>query len=487
MVYQVISFFLAAFILFSCATQPDAGSSGPSSAEDGLEKTAVIENSLTDPGNAAETEPPSSVMVELPSLSYPFPQPGPEAAFPLPPVISPFRTVEIPASDYFSMADVKSPAWIMPQAPKLPESPAAAPSAARPASAAKTETGLKGADAKPEAVKEKKPEARGAEKAKDTSVSASKPASDTGKTTAPFAKKDQSPAKSASGGKTGQAEKISSGNLKSGAAVKSPGSASVPPVAAKAAVPARTAAPSLPAKEQNSLMDSPAGTVLYKTPGTIEISLEKPGWIYAGEKDGKSGIVFESRQVFPDRTLFRFSLKEEERYRIVFQLQDRSGKTELSEINLEKDKGMDGKAAVVPSPYISITGNSKELSYSGPASGSNPDSDKYPYPGFPAETGEKGMLPDNVIAEAASFAEGGNIEMAIELLEMVIRDNPLREDNDKVYYLLGRYYEADSSRRNASKSVFYYEQILDNFPLSDYINEADERIRYLRKHFIHIR
>ena len=73
------------------------------------------------------------------------------------------------------------------------------------------------------------------------------------------------------------------------------------------------------------------------------------------------------------------------------------------------------------------------------------------------------------------------------MLEIIPGENPDYAQMDTVYFLLGQYYEADSVKRNASRAVHYYGKLVDEFPLSSQLYDAQSRIKYLEKHFIHIR
>ncbi len=107
--------------------------------------------------------------------------------------------------------------------------------------------------------------------------------------------------------------------------------------------------------------------------------------------------------------------------------------------------------------------------------------------GAPLLQSENAFLPEKAVEEALRLASEKNYEIAIELLELVAEREPRWKGIDRVYFLLGSFYEKESSRRSASKSVGYYSRIVEDYPLSDYVNEAEKRIIFLKKYFIHIR
>ncbi len=57
----------------------------------------------------------------------------------------------------------------------------------------------------------------------------------------------------------------------------------------------------------------------------------------------------------------------------------------------------------------------------------------------------------------------------------------------EVYYLLGRIYETPVPPRDEKKAVEYYGQVLEIYPADIYHFKAEERIKYLKRHFLQIR
>ncbi len=58
------------------------------------------------------------------------------------------------------------------------------------------------------------------------------------------------------------------------------------------------------------------------------------------------------------------------------------------------------------------------------------------------------------------------------------------DDEAELYFNLGRAAEA---RRDAAEAVDYYAQVVEGFPLSRHWEPAEERINYLRRHFLEVR
>ena len=373
-------------------------------------------------------------LIDIPSADLIFPDTDPEIIYILPEVISPFRAVDIPEPVYFSFDSAAAhPRAALPAALSVPAA-STAPTAS--ASGQGSTSGALSASAPRSA-----PPAAFASGSASALASPVPGAASAASQALKTAQAAVSPAGPAAGRSTRKTES---------AAATGADSQSAAAHAATVPASAQLPAPVVPTAGQS---------LIYENTGVIEIVLDKPGWIFAGEKNGKRGIAFESRQVMNDKTLFKFRIMEEGDYKIVFQLQDMRGKADISEVNVKKS------SSSPPEPENINSGYSKII----------------------PEPAESGMLSENIFADAVSSADSGNYILAMELLEMIVKDNPSWPEMDKVYYLLGRYHEADTSRRSAAKSVYYYEKIIEDFPLSDYIHEAEDKIKYLRKHFIHIR
>ncbi len=249
--------------------------------------------------------------------------------------------------------------------------------------------------------------------------------------------------------------------------------------------------------------DADERTVTYTMPGTIDIELAKTGWIYIGEKNGKRGIALDSRNFVNGNTVFTFKITENDDYHIVFQLQNTSGEPESSEVFLRRGEpgntpsvAIDTNPAPAQTQPQAGTGNSASQPNSSLAAAPNmpaasntassSSSASSPSPAPAPQPQADNSVPQDAIKIAATYADSGNYIAAIDLLERTLQSYPAYPEMDKIYYLLAKYYEAETSKRSAVKSVYYYNKILDEFPLSDYRDESEQRIKYLEKHFIYI-
>jgi len=96
-------------------------------------------------------------------------------------------------------------------------------------------------------------------------------------------------------------------------------------------------------------------------------------------------------------------------------------------------------------------------------------------------------IPADLLNSAAGFlGSRGELDKAITLYEHLIALYP-ENVTDKLLFTLARLYETESPRRDERKALAYYKKILEAYPLSEYWGEAQERIRYIERHYIHIR
>jgi hypothetical protein len=101
----------------------------------------------------------------------------------------------------------------------------------------------------------------------------------------------------------------------------------------------------------------------------------------------------------------------------------------------------------------------------------------------PVENREK-LTPEATMQKARQTFDSGNIQSAIDLLNQLMADYP--DGGDEVYWLLGQYYEANSPARNILLSLDYYRRLVNEYPQSDYFNDARRRIAYLERFYINI-
>jgi len=95
----------------------------------------------------------------------------------------------------------------------------------------------------------------------------------------------------------------------------------------------------------------------------------------------------------------------------------------------------------------------------------------------------------NPVIDAAGRLSGSRYEStAVESLLFYLRlDASSRERIAEVYYLLGAMYESPPYPRDEREAVKYYRKVTEIYPTNTYYFRAEERIKYLERHFLQIR
>ncbi|MGC9313713.1 MAG: hypothetical protein ACP5IA_13580, partial [Sediminispirochaetaceae bacterium] len=105
------------------------------------------------------------------------------------------------------------------------------------------------------------------------------------------------------------------------------------------------------------------------------------------------------------------------------------------------------------------------------------------------DNGSAGQVEWDPVIDAAGKLSGSRYEAtAVESLQLyLILDASTRERIAEVYYLLGAMYESPPYPRDEREAVKYYRKVTDIYPTNTYYFKAEERIKYLERHFLQIR
>ncbi len=243
-----------------------------------------------------------------------------------------------------------------------------------------------------------------------------------------------------------------------------------------------------------------------------EVSVELPGlgWIYLGSED-PGAPELRRRTHHAESTEFVFRTRGEGTHRLRFQRQDLSlgaqetqelllntlptdasarlsqeaqselpedapaerGTTDISESDLPQQSGIDMTPETLHQALEQSLLEERDT-----------DAER-----FLQQLLDAGYVPEaGLLREAAERrAARGEIGGAIDLLEQHLIEYPSRNGRDRVHYLLGSLYEADSERRDLRKSRSHYEVVVTEYPRSRYLDDSQRRINYQNRHFFEIR
>ncbi|MCA1755634.1 MAG: hypothetical protein LC641_13260 [Spirochaeta sp.] len=240
-----------------------------------------------------------------------------------------------------------------------------------------------------------------------------------------------------------------------------------------------------------------------------EVSVELPGlgWIYLGSDD--SGAPELRRRIHhAETTEFVFRTHGEGTHRLQFQRQDLTlGSEETQDLvlntvpvedlaNVEQDAFSEDESMEDAGVDSSEPERPEESAADMSPRAMHEELENALLEGRDSEAEEllqrlldAGYLPEaGLLQEAAERrAERGEIGGAIDLLEQRLSEYPSRNGRDRVHYLLGSLYEADSDRRNMQESRLHYSVVVNEYPRSRYLDESQRRINYQNRHFFEIR
>ena len=241
---------------------------------------------------------------------------------------------------------------------------------------------------------------------------------------------------------------------------------------------------------------------------SIQISLPDHRWVFDRKLSDVQGIEFTDTQYLNTSKEFIFSSDRRGESTLVFTKQDLdAGSVDVTRVRvsvlnldeklaaLEEQETGEPKGRTV-SPEFSRellrqeleNGNSvgieRQLKLLNISLGKTPEED--------ATENESDELSDidwKAVIEGAQRLNGSQFEQtAVETLMFLLEKVP-NEKNliAQVYFLLGAMYESPPLPRDEREAVLYYRKVMQIYPTNIYYFRAEERIKYLERHFLQIR
>jgi hypothetical protein len=153
-------------------------------------------------------------------------------------------------------------------------------------------------------------------------------------------------------------------------------------------------------------------------------------------------------------------------------------------VQTQAESGGTSTAAVPPSSVISAgEPSSQGASPQGATPQGEVPSRVTPASGAAEEIQER-PAPEVLLQKAGETFEGGNVAAAIALLDQFREYYP--SGSDELYWLYGRFYEANSPSRNILLSLDNYRRLVNEYPQSSRYSDARRRIAYLERFYINI-
>ena len=261
----------------------------------------------------------------------------------------------------------------------------------------------------------------------------------------------------------------------------------------------------------------------------VHLSLPGFGWIYDRGASQAQGVEFLSRSYAQSATEFVFNAQAVGRYTLAFQQQNSSiGRSTLRRIGLEvsPDSIQDKITAAAAGAEKAAEGGGDSQAAGGRV-GSEGEQSRPPsqmqLPEFSFERLENALGVRNANSTAQQVQallirrtreplsgvdipgreqlqmmvdagqllfEAGREALAEQVLKLYLKQGeelPEMDHSGRALFLLGQIYESPLPPRDERRSVEYYRRIVSFFPTDPYRRRAEERIKYLQRHFLQIR
>lgn len=244
----------------------------------------------------------------------------------------------------------------------------------------------------------------------------------------------------------------------------------------------------------------------------VEIPLDGTGWTYLGEKDGKDGVLYESRRYEGAGLVFVLNTTRTGDYVLRFQRQDAlRGKSydELVGVTVlpravKSSQAPDQSAPSAAAATAASAPASKSAAAAAPgaapasmaAMGQQAASDASAASTAGgaaqgqagAQAGAASPLPDSpegLLLAAKNELQAGRVPGAIAALDRFLSLYPA--GMDEVYYLYGQALEQNGPYKDIQKAYSYYKKVGDDYPESPLWDKARERASYIERHYFEIR
>jgi hypothetical protein len=199
----------------------------------------------------------------------------------------------------------------------------------------------------------------------------------------------------------------------------------------------------------------------------VDILFPGSGWVYLGEAEARSGVVYNSRRVEKSGQCLVFRAESAGTYSLRFYKQDfirdelinEEVRLIVSEVNVRQDASWTDATVV-----------------------QNVESAPPPSPSAASETPElPAVAPVDYLQQARDSYTQGKFGDALAALEAFRERYPL--GSDEVWWLYGQTLEANSDRRDIRSSLDYYRRLLREYPQSSLCSDAHKRVAWLERYF----
>jgi len=237
----------------------------------------------------------------------------------------------------------------------------------------------------------------------------------------------------------------------------------------------------------------------------VRLTLPGLGWIYDRGASSAQGVVFQSRSYKDNSTEFVFIAQSLGRYTLSFQQQDSSlGTSSFRRVAVNVDTqtapGQEDAQVASSTQQTSIRAEENGFSFNvleENISSKNPSGTEGQIKALLRSSLESGVFTSGkakqhelaLLVEAGEFLfEARRESSAEQALRLYLDLSKQRgEHTGRVLFLLGQIYESPAPPRDERQSAEYYRKIVSFYPTDPYRQRAEQRIKYLQRHFLQIR
>jgi hypothetical protein len=251
--------------------------------------------------------------------------------------------------------------------------------------------------------------------------------------------------------------------------------------------------------------DRPIREIAARVKDEISVVFDGTGWIYLGGELNATGLVYKSRELDQGNTTFVFRAAKLGTYELNFQKQDSyNGTFAYDALRVLVLSDQDFVSHLQNNENIvNVADRFDENGHTESNQNNDITKDNVIELLRDAVNGKSaGRIPalvafflevisdsssDIVLEIAANLEKEGFGEEAAGVYEKFLMEHPRFWGNDEVCYNLGRLFETSLDFRDEKKALVYYTRIVDEYPASIFWEKANDRIRYLKRHFLNIR
>ncbi|MFP4491489.1 MAG: hypothetical protein ACLFNZ_08435, partial [Spirochaetaceae bacterium] len=234
---------------------------------------------------------------------------------------------------------------------------------------------------------------------------------------------------------------------------------------------------------------------VWAAPGdTVELFLEKRGWVYDQGSSSAEGVDFRERSYKEGSTEFVFKVQHTGSFQLTFFREDMSsGERERQIVDIISsllEEEPEGSSTAPPEPGREEGEPPSREEIREAVNRGDSDYLSRNIDGLAllaSAEREPGFL--SLLIEAArTLLEEGRQKEAQSILEGGLENTAASEDErEALYFYLGRLYETRGPLRDEHRAADYYKKVIEFFPAGIYWNDARERNRYLERHYLQVR